>query len=87
MIPNTIVEKDTSGLEMVLEALKNLLEERFIEGIRSKRRSLYEIGQMAELVQMYQHRVNIEAKAVSKFSENFIRSRYCLAKSGVQSRG
>ena len=74
MIPNTIVEKDTSGLEMVLEALKNLLEERFIEGIRSKRRSLYEIGQMAELVQMYQHRVNIEAKAVSKFSENFIRS-------------
>lgn len=72
MIPKTIVEHDKSGLEMVLVALEELLEERFVEGIKNKHRSLYEIGQTAEMVMIYQHRVNIEAKAVIKFSETFI---------------
>ena len=58
---------------MVLDALDELKEERFIEGLRGKHRSVYEIQQTAELVQMYQHRVNIEAKALTRFSENFIR--------------
>ncbi len=74
MIPNTIVEKDDSGLLMVLDALDELLEEKFIEGIRSKHRSLYEIEQTLEMVKIYQHRVNIEAKSVTKFSDTFIRS-------------
>ena len=74
MIPNTIVEKDDSGLIMVLNALDGLLEEKFIEGIRSKHRTLYEIEQTHEMIKIYQHRVNIEAKAVTRFSESFIRS-------------
>ena len=73
MIPRTIVEHDKSGLEMVLEALDELLQERFVEGIKNKHRTLYEIEQTTEMVKMYQHRVNIEAKSVVKFSENFIR--------------
>ena len=73
MIPKTIVEHDKSGLEMVLEALEELLQERFVEGIKNKHRTLYEIEQTTEMVLMYQHRVNIEAKSVVKFSENFIR--------------
>ena len=72
MIPKTIVEHDKSGLEMVLAALEELLEERFVEGIKNKHRTLYEIEQTAEMVLIYQHRVNIEAKAVIKFSETFI---------------
>lgn len=58
---------------MVLDALGELLEEKFIEGIRCKHRSLYEIEQTTEMVKMYQHRVNVEAKALTRFSEHFIR--------------
>ena len=72
MIPKTIVEHDKSGLEMVLVALEELLEEKFVEGIKNKHRTIYEIEQTAEMVMIYQHRVNIEAKAVVKFSETFI---------------
>jgi len=73
MVPNTIVEHDKSGLEMVIDAMDKLVEERFIEGIRSKHRTLYEIAQTTEMVEMYQRRVNIEARALTRFSENFIR--------------
>lgn len=74
MIPKTIVEHDKSGLEMVLDAMDELLEEKFIEGIKSKHRNAYEIEQTTEMVGIYQHRVNIEAKALTRFSERFIRS-------------
>lgn len=73
MVPTTIVDKDESGLEMVLRALNELQKERFIEGIRSKHRTLYEIEQTNETIEMYQRRVNIEARAVTKFSECYIR--------------
>lgn len=36
MTPSTIVEKNESGLEMVIDALDKLNEERFIEGIRHR---------------------------------------------------
>ena len=74
MIPKTIVEHDKSGLEMVLDAMDELLEEKFVEGIKSKHHNAYEIEQTTEMVQIYQHRVNIEAKALTRFSERFIRS-------------
>lgn len=73
MIPKTVVEHDTSGLEMVIDAMEKLDEERFIEGIRCRHRDTYEIKQMTEMVEIYQRRVNIEARSLSKFSENFIR--------------
>ena len=74
MIPSTIVEHDSSGLEMVLDAMDELLEEKFIEGIRNKHHDVYEIKQNAEQVKIYQHRMNIEANALTRFSEKFIRS-------------
>ncbi len=74
MIPQTIVEHNKSGLEMVLDAMDELLEEKFIEGIKSKHHNTYEIEQTTELVRIYQHRVNIESKALTRFSEHFIRS-------------
>ncbi len=73
MIPLTIVEKDSSGLEKVLDALDELVEERFIEGIRSKHRTEYEIAQTLEMIQIYQHRINMESRSLTRFSENFIR--------------
>jgi len=72
MIPKTIVENDLSGLEMIQSALDQLCEERFVEGIKSKHRSLYEIEQTTEMVEVYQHRVNIEVRALARFSESFI---------------
>lgn len=74
MIPKTIVEHDKSGLEKVLDAMDELLVEKFVEGVKSKHRTTYEIEQTTEMVKIYQHRVNIEAKALTRFSEKFIRS-------------
>lgn len=73
MIPKTIVEHDESGLEMVLNFLDDLLTDRFIEGIRSKHRSIYEIEQTLEMVCIYQRRVNIESRSIARFAESFIR--------------
>lgn len=73
MIPKTIVEHDQSGIEMILNALENLLKERYIEGIRTKHRTIHEIEQMAEMVKIYQHRINVESNAITRFSETFIR--------------
>ena len=72
MIPKTIVEHDESGLIMVLNAMELLKEERFIEGIRYKLRTPFEIQQMADTVLWYQHRVNIESNALSHFSEEWL---------------
>ncbi|MBR4379841.1 MAG: hypothetical protein IKP48_01105 [Bacteroidaceae bacterium] len=69
----TIVEHDQSGIEMVQNAVDNLLEERFIEGIRTKHHTIDEIFETTEMVCMYQHRMNVEARRLTKFSKNFIR--------------
>ncbi len=74
MIPKTIVEKDKTGLEDILALIHELLETRFIEGIKCKHHTVYEIKQTTELVKMKQHRLNIEANSVAKFSKTFIRS-------------
>ncbi len=74
MIPKTIVEKDKSGLEGILALIQELLDTRFVEGIKCKHHTIYEIKQTTEMVKMKQHRLNIEAYAVAKFSETFIRS-------------
>jgi len=73
MIPKTVVEHDQSGLEMVIGAMAELQQTRFIEGIKSKHRTLYEVEQTTEMVRLYQARVNIEARALVRFSETFIR--------------
>lgn len=73
MRPQTIVEKNISGLEKVIDALTELSEERFLEGIRLKHHTTYEILQTNEMVKMYQSRVNMELISLIKFSETFIR--------------
>lgn len=73
MKPQTIVENNLSGLEMVINALTELSEDRFIEGIRLKHHTTYEILQTNEMVKMYQNRVNVEIISLVKFSETFIR--------------
>jgi hypothetical protein len=74
MVLSTIVDKDTTGLEMVLNAIGELEETRFIEGVKTRRYTSYDVKQMTEMLGLYQHRVNIEANALSKFSETFIGS-------------
>lgn len=70
---NTIVEHDQSGIEMILNAMDSLVQERFIEGIRTKHHTLEEIEETTEMVGIYQHRMNIEEKRLTNFSKSFIR--------------
>ena len=58
---------------MVIDALNGLKEERFIEGISNKHHTLNEIADMADMVEAYQKRVNIEARRLVEFSEHWIR--------------
>lgn len=58
---------------MVIDALDKLNEERFIEGIRHRLHDAYEIGQVTEYLKSYQCRLNLEYRALTRFSENFIR--------------
>lgn len=74
MVPSTIVDKDTSGLQLVLDAIGELEEARFIEGVKARRYTSYDIKQMTEMLGLYQHRINIEANALGLFSETFIGS-------------
>lgn len=73
MIPKTVVEHDTSGLEMVLNALDELTEERFVEGVIARRYDEDDVKKMTEMVKIYQGRVNIESIALTRFSNRFIR--------------
>lgn len=73
MLIKTTVEHDTSGLEMVLSALDELSEERFIEGIIVRRYDEDDIRMMTEMVSTYQGRVNIESISLTRFSRTFIR--------------
>ncbi|MCR5850222.1 MAG: hypothetical protein K6G92_05875 [Bacteroidaceae bacterium] len=73
MIVTTIVEHDLTGLEKVITALEKLTTERFIEGIRCRRRNMYDVEQQMEQVKKYQCRVNQEGRALTKFSVDFIR--------------
>ena len=69
---NTIVEKDKSGLVMVLDAIDEIQEDKFIEGIRNRHHNIYEIEQTTEFLMIKQHRLNIELRALIRFSETFI---------------
>lgn len=73
MIIKTAVEHDTSGLEMVLSALDELSEERFIEGIIVRHYDEDDVRMMTEMVRTYQGRVNIESISLTRFSRTFIR--------------
>ena len=69
---STIVEKDKTALEQIIGALNQFEKERFIAGIQAGRYSAYQIEQTSEMVHVYQSKMNMEARALVKFSETFI---------------
>ena len=69
---NTIVEKDEDNLNMIIDAVSKFSRERFLEGIKEKRYTLYDVNQMINWVCEYQQKLNRESAALSKFSETFI---------------
>ena len=72
MIFSTIVEQDKTALEQIIGALNQFEKERFIAGIQAGRYTTYQIEQTSEMVHMYQSKMNMEARALVKFSETFI---------------
>jgi len=68
----TIVEKDTSGLEELINAVSQFEEDRFLEGLRMRRYTSYDIQQATLRVREYQAKMNREVLALDKFSETFI---------------
>lgn len=72
MVPKTIVEYDRTGLEMVINALIELKEENFIEGIHNRHHSVYEIRQTTMRVKQQQLLVDIEYNSLQDFAEYFI---------------
>jgi len=69
---STIVEHDEKTLTEISSALEQFEEERFVAGIQARKYTLYDIEQAIDMVQAYQSRMNIEARALVRFSETFI---------------
>lgn len=69
---STIVEQDDKTLVEIIDALNQFEKDRFIAGIQARNFSSYEIEQASDLVHMYQAKMNIESRALVKFSETFI---------------
>ena len=70
--PKTIVEKNEGGLLEILSAAEQFCGDRFIEGLRMRSYSMEEIQQTTDTVRLYQARMNVEIRALSRFSETFL---------------
>ena len=73
MLKNTIVDNDQTTLEEIVRAMQELSEDKFIEGVALKHHDEFEIQQTADMIKEYQCRINREARALVKYSEDFIR--------------
>lgn len=69
---STIVEQDNSALMEIINALNQFEQDRFIAAIQAGNCKPYDIQQTLDLVHVYQLRMNVEARALLKFSETFI---------------
>ena len=69
---STIVEKDDKTLMEIVGALSQFEKERFVAGIQARNYTPFQIEQTLDMVQVYQSKMNIEARALVKFSETFI---------------
>lgn len=67
----TIVEKNESSLLQIIKAVECFNVGGFLESLRKRNLSTYEIDQLADEVKEYQLKMNREVKALVKFSENF----------------
>ncbi len=72
MIYTTIVEKDEAGLEELIDAVSQFEEDRFLEGLRMRRYTQYDIQQATLRVREYQSKMNREVLALDRFSTTFI---------------
>ena len=69
---STIVEKDDKTLLEIIDALNQFEKDRFIAGIQARHYTKFQIEQTLDMVNSYQSRMNIEARSLVKFSEDFI---------------
>ena len=69
---STIVERDDKALMEIIGALEQFEQERFIAGIQARHYSKFQIEQTLDMVRVYQSRMNMEARSLTKFSETFI---------------
>ena len=69
---STIVEKDDKTLLEIIDMLEQFEKDKFIAGLQMRHYSQFQIEQTLDMVRSYQARMNMEARALAKFSENFI---------------
>lgn len=68
----TIVEKSDKTLLEIIGALEQFEKDRFIAGIQARHYTKFQIEQTLDMVRSYQSRMNMEARSLMCFSENFI---------------
>ena len=68
----TIVEKNESSLLQIIQAAERFNAGGFLESLRKRNLSTYEIDQLTDEVKEYQLKMNREVKALVKFSEDFL---------------
>lgn len=69
---STIVEQDDKTLLEIISALEQFEQSRFIAGIQARKYTPYQIEQTLDMVRVYQLRMNMEGRSLTKFSETFI---------------
>lgn len=69
---STIVEQDDKTLLEIISALEHFEQSRFIAGIQARKYTPFQILQTLDMVRVYQLRMNMEARSLTKFSETFI---------------
>ena len=70
----TIVDKNESSLLLIIKAAESFNAGGFLESLRKRNLSTYEIEQLTDEVREYQLKMNREVKALVRFSETFLSS-------------
>ena len=69
---STIVEQNDKTLLEIIGALEQFERDRFIAGIQARHYTKFQMEQTLDMVRSYQARMNMEARALMRFAENFI---------------
>ena len=70
----TIVDKNEGSLLQIIKAAESFNAGGFLENLRKRNLSTYEIEQLTDEVREYQLKMNREVKALVRFSETFLSS-------------
>lgn len=68
----TVVDKNEKSLLQIIQAAESFNAGGFLESLRRRNLSTYEIDQLIDEVREYQLKMNREVKALVKFSEHFL---------------